>query len=174
MAFLEMSFDVFYGHSGVVHQNSDSERQTTERHHIDRFAKKAEDHDRRQDRQGNRDRDDQGAPPAPQEQQNHQAGETCGDDRLADHTANCAAYEDGLISKRHNFQFRRQCLCHTRKKTANAFHNIDRRSVAGLKNADQGSAVAILAHDVGLWGKAVADIGYVAKIDRGIPNRLDG
>ena len=60
-------------HRRIVHQDADGERQPAERHHVDGLAEQAEDRDRRQDRQRNRDADDQRAAPAAQEQQDHQA-----------------------------------------------------------------------------------------------------
>jgi len=42
--------------------------------------------------------------------------------------------KNGLIGERQNLQFRRERLCDPWKKAANAFHDVDGRSVAGLED----------------------------------------
>ena len=66
---------VFDFDGGVVHQDADGEREAAERHHVDGLAEQVQDDQRRENRQRNRDADDDGAAPASQEQQDHQAGE---------------------------------------------------------------------------------------------------
>jgi len=42
----QVSLDIFNGHRGVVHQDTDRERQAAERHQIDRFVQRAQYRDR--------------------------------------------------------------------------------------------------------------------------------
>ena len=58
---------------GVVHQNSDRQRQAAQRHHIDGFPEESQNDDGRKNGQRNRHANDQCTSPAPQEQQDHHA-----------------------------------------------------------------------------------------------------
>ena len=64
LALLQVPVDVLDRHRGVVHQNSDRERQAAQRHDVDGLADRRQADDRRQHRQRDRDRDDQRAAPA--------------------------------------------------------------------------------------------------------------
>ncbi len=64
---------------GVVHQNSDRQRQPAQRHHVDGVAHQLQDDQRSQNRKRNRDADDHRAAPASEKQQDHQPGEQRGD-----------------------------------------------------------------------------------------------
>jgi hypothetical protein len=59
-ALLDMPVDIFDGHGRVVDQDANGERQTAERHDIDRLAQQRKAGQRRQDRKRDRERDDQG------------------------------------------------------------------------------------------------------------------
>ena len=72
LALFEIAVDVLDLDRGVVHQDADRQRQAAQRHDVDRLAQRAQHDERRQDRQRNRDRDDQRAAPAAQEDQDHE------------------------------------------------------------------------------------------------------
>ena len=104
----DVAVDVFDFDRGVVHQNADRQRQSAQRHDVDGLAQRAQHDDRRQNRQRNRNRDDQRAAPASQEEQNHQPGQAGGDDGFPDHAVDRCAHEDRLVGQRRDAQFRRQ------------------------------------------------------------------
>ena len=63
-------------------------------------------------------------------------------------------------------------VCCTRgSMRADAVDHADRGRVAGLQDADQHAALAVLPHDVGLRREAVADGRDVAQIDGGVADR---
>ena len=97
---LEVTVDVLDGHRRVVDQNTDGERQAAQGHEVDGLAQRIEDDDGRDDRQRNRDRDDQRAAPATQEQQHHQGGQRSGDDRFGHDALDGGAHEYGLVACR--------------------------------------------------------------------------
>ncbi len=66
---LRLMFSIF--HRGVVHQNSDRQRQPAQRHDVDGLAQRAQHQDRGENRKRNGNRDDQRAAPASQEHQDH-------------------------------------------------------------------------------------------------------
>ena len=91
-----VAVDIFDFDGGVVHQNSDRQRQAAERHDVDGLAQRAQHADRSENRQRNGDGDDQRAAPASEEQQNHRRGEAGGDDRFANHAVHGGAHEDAI------------------------------------------------------------------------------
>ena len=72
----------------VVDEDTDRERQTTQRHDVDRRAERIQPQNGAQDRKGNRDRDDQRRAQRPQKDQNHQRGQAGGDRRLENDALN--------------------------------------------------------------------------------------
>ncbi len=95
----EISFDVFDGYSGVVHQNTHGKSQSAQRHDIDRLSKKAEDDHRSEDRQWNGNGDNQCAAPASEEKQDHQRSEAGGNHCLSNYTADGRFHKDRLIGQ---------------------------------------------------------------------------
>ena len=108
LALINVAIDVLNFHGGVVHQDSDGQGESAERHDVDGFAQRAEHDQRGEDGERNRDGNDQRAAPASQEDQNHEAGEASGDDRFANHADDGSFHEDGLIGKRIDDQCGRQ------------------------------------------------------------------
>ena len=72
----DVPLDVLDHHRGVVDQNAHRERETAERHGVERLAGDIEHQHGRNDRQRNGGQDDQRQPPVAKEQQNHQRGQT--------------------------------------------------------------------------------------------------
>ena len=67
----------FYGR--VVHQNADRQRQSAQRHDVERFPHRAEQNDRGENRERDGDGDNQRRAPVPEEEQDHGRGEaSCG------------------------------------------------------------------------------------------------
>ena len=68
LALINIAIDVFDFDGGVVHQDTDGQGESAERHDVDRFTERAENNQRREDRKRNGDGNDQRAAPASQEQ----------------------------------------------------------------------------------------------------------
>ena len=83
LAMLEMPVDILDRHRRVVDQDADRQRQSAERHDVERFADRRERDDRAERGERNGRGDDDGRAPTAEEQQNHQAGERRGDGAFA-------------------------------------------------------------------------------------------
>ncbi len=167
------TLDVFDGHGGVVHQDAHRQRQPAQGHDVDGLVQKAERDHRGENGKRNRHRDDQGAAPASQEDQDHEPGEAGGHDGLANHAADGRAHEDGLIGQRLHLQRRGQGGGDRGQQLAHAFHHRQRGGVPDLKDGEQRGAAAVLPHDIGLRREAVAHVADVADIDGRAVHHLD-
>ena len=90
LALLEMPVDVLDRDGGVVDENADRERQSAQRHDVERLAERRQPRDRAEHRQRDRRGDDDGRAPAAEKHQDHQAGQRRGDDAFAHHAADGA------------------------------------------------------------------------------------
>ena len=81
-------------------------------HDVDGLAQEAQYHHRGQDGKRNGHGDDERAPPAPEEEQDHQGGEAGRDDRLVDHARDRPANEDGLVGEEIDLELRGQRARH--------------------------------------------------------------
>ena len=96
-AFFEIAIDVLNFYGGVIDQDADGQRQAPEGHDVDGLAQCPEHDQGDQDREGNGHGNDDGAAPAAQKNQDHETGETAGNNALAHHSADSAAHKDRLI-----------------------------------------------------------------------------
>src|SRR5712664_1167338 len=173
VAALAMALDVLDGDGGVVHQDPHREGEAAQGHDIDRLAEHAERDHRAEDRERDGYRDDDGAAPAPQEDQDHHRGEAGRDHRLADHPAHRGLHEDRLVGEQLDLQRRGQGRDHPGQEVADPLHHVDGGRGAGLEDGDQGAAAPVLADDVRLGGEAVAHVGHVPDIDGRVADHLD-
>ena len=134
LAFFEVALDVLDGDGGVVDQDADGERQSAEGHDVDGLVQQAENDHRGEDRQGNGDRDDQGAAPAAEKEQDHQAGKRGGKDGFADHSVDRAADKDGLVGERRDLELGRERLLDPGEDAADAVDHVEGGSVSGLED----------------------------------------
>ena len=104
----QVAIDVLDRDGRVIDQNAHGKRQSAEGHDVDGLADRAQHDDRRQDRKGNRNRDDQRAAPASQEDQDHQPGQARGNDRFPDDPVDGGADKQGLVRDGPDAQFWRQ------------------------------------------------------------------
>src|SRR6516165_2051013 len=102
------------------------------------------------DRQRNRYRDDQGALPAAEKQQNHQRGQCGGDHRFAYHSLDRGGHEQRLIPDQIDVESGRQLLPERGQPLLDVLDDIEGRGSAGLQHAQQHAAAPVAAHDVGL------------------------
>ena len=84
---------------------------------------------------------------------------------LADDALHGRADKDALIGEGCHLQLWRHRGRHAGQNRPNALDHVQRRRIAALQDRDQHAATAVLAHDVGLHLKPVADARYVAQID---------
>ena len=70
----DVAVDVFDLDGRIVNQNADRQRHPAQGHDVDRFPHRVQDRERRENRERNRNANDQGAPPASEKKQDHQAG----------------------------------------------------------------------------------------------------
>ncbi len=120
-----------------------------------------------EDGERNRNRDDDGGTPVAEEEQNHHRRQRRRQQRLVQHALNGGAHEQRLIEQRADLQLRRQRLRRQGDDFLDSGDDLQRGGLAVLVNRHQSAAVAVLAHDVGLRRKAVADVGHVAHVERG-------
>jgi hypothetical protein len=170
----EIAVDVFDLHRRIVHQDADRQRETSQRHDVDRFPQRCQRRQRTKNRERDRYRDDQSRAPAAQEDQDHDRRQAGGNNRLAHHAVDCAAYKNRLVRKRIDFQLRRQLARDAGKLGANPGDNIQRRSRSHFQNTHEDGALAIDTHDVGLRRAAVAHVSHVAHINNRPVHCADG
>src|SRR6202011_334836 len=75
----QIAFDVFDLHRRIIHQDADSERQSSQGHDVDGLAERAQENHGDEDGQWDRDRDDYRRTPIAQEEKDHGGGKTGGD-----------------------------------------------------------------------------------------------
>ncbi len=86
IAVFQVALNVFERDGSVIHKDADGECKPAERHRIDRLAKEAKHQDRSKDRQRNGNGNNQRGAPAAEKQQDHDAGESRGNDGFSNHT----------------------------------------------------------------------------------------
>ena len=173
LAVFEMPIDVLDRHRRVVDQNADRQRETAERHDVQRLADRRQRDDRAQHRQRNRRRDDQGRAPGAEEQQDHQAGQRRRDDAFARHRRDCAAHEQRLVAEQRHLEPRRQGVGQLGQPPLDAGDDRQRRGRAVLEHLQQHRTIAVDMDDVGLRRIAVAHLRDVAHIDHRAVDGLD-
>jgi len=99
------------------------------------FADAGQHDDRNENREGNGDDDDDGAPPAPQEEQDHQRGQPCGDARFLDDSLDGRPNVERLVEQEIHLVLGRKGRHDTRQDASNALHDVERRSARALEEA---------------------------------------
>ena len=165
LALFEVPVDVLDRDGGIVDENADRERESAERHHVERLARGRERRDRGQHRERNGGGDDQRRAPAAEEQQDHRGRERGGDQAFARHAAHGALDEHGLVAHYDEPERRRQGRLDARQLRLDARDDVERRRRAAFQHAHQHRATAVDAHDVALRRITVADVRDVAHED---------
>ena len=106
----QIALDVFDLHRGIVDQDADRERQSSQGHDVDGLAERAQQNHRNKNGQRNRDRDDNRRPPVAQEKQNHDGGEAGGGQAFPQNSLNRRAHEKRLVEQSFDIQVGRQSL----------------------------------------------------------------
>ena len=105
---LKVPVDVFNGHGGIVHQNTNSQCQAPKRHDVERFTKSGQSHDGTQDGQRDRDGNDDGRAPTAKEKKNHHAGQGRSNRSFQGNSTDRRSNKNRLIVQGFNFQSRWQ------------------------------------------------------------------
>ena len=105
----QIAVDVFNLDRGVIHQDSDGQRQPSQGHDVDGLAQRAEHDDGAENRQRNGNRDDQRAAPVAEEKQDHGRGETAAISAFAHHALDGGAHKQRLIEERLHIHAVGQC-----------------------------------------------------------------
>src|ERR1019366_640355 len=162
----------FYG--GIVHQDADGQRHAAQGHDVDGFADQAQDGQRGQDGERNRNAHDDGAAPTAQEEQDHHCREKCSDGGFPNHAIDGRAHEQRLIEQLADVQFGRQSGQDPGKPGFDRVHDRERGRPAIAQYRHEGSARAVGAHDAGLDGIPVADLRHIFDVYRGAIDYPDG
>ena len=173
LALLQMPVDVFDRHRRVVDQDADRQRQTAQRHDVQRLANQRQHDDSAEHGERDRDCDDQRRAPAAEEQEDHHAGQKRRDHALECHTGDGAAHEDRLIAEQPDLQVIRQGVANFSDLLLDAVDDVERRHRPGLQHHHEHRATAIDVDNVGLRRIAVAHLSDVADVDGGAICHLD-
>ncbi len=165
--------NVFEFDGGVIDENTDRKGEPAKRHHIDGFADQCHDGKRRQNGQRDGDADHQRAAPTAEEEQDHQGGEHGGDSGFMEHVVDSAANEDGLIEEAFDVQFGRHADHDAFELVDDALDDVERGRRTGFEDCEKRAAAAVVTHDVGLHGVAVADAGDILEADHCAVDDLD-
>ncbi len=170
---LHVAIDVLDGDRRVVDENADRERETAERHHVDRLAERGERDQRGENRQGDRDRDDEGRAPAAEKDEDHEARQGGRDQAFAGHRCDGRFDEARLIPDESELDPGRQRRLDRRQARLDAGDDVEGRGGADLQDRHQHAFAAVELHDIGLRRRAIMDIGDVAHEDDGAVDHLD-
>src|ERR1700723_698867 len=125
LTLLKVALDIFNRDGRVVDEDAHRQREAAERHDVNRLSRGPESDDRGEDRYRNRDRNDECATPAPEEEQYHRRGAHGREDDFADDAIDRSLHEDGLISECLDGELPGQGLDRTGENLANAGDDID-------------------------------------------------
>ena len=170
---LHMAIDVFDGDRRVVDQNADRERQTAERHHVDRLAEHRKRDQRAEHRQRYRNRDDQRRAPAAEKHQDHEARQRGRDKSFANDGGDGGFDEARLIGDIFEIDPGRKRRLNGRQARFYAGDDVEGRGGADLQHRHQHALAAVQLHDIGLRRRAVMDIGDVAHEDDDAVDHFD-
>src|SRR5579859_2420399 len=165
LALSQIALDVFNFDSSVVHQDSDGEGETTQGHDVDGLPERAQHEDRDEDRKRNRDGDNDGRTPVSEEEQDHGRSQKSSRQGLDYDPSNRGPHKQGLIEEGGNLHLRRQRLSADLSCVLYAFDDRNGGRAADLEHRHERAANAVHANDVGLRGKAIANVGDVAHVN---------
>ncbi len=161
-----IAVDVLDFDGGVVDEHADREREAAEGHRVQGLSRQKETQHADEDGHRNRHRDDEHAPPAADEGEDHQGHQPRGDGALPQHALYGRAHEHRLIELDLELEVLRGSKLHRGDQLA---HGVDHRDGgrAGLAQDGQvGGALAVHADDVLLHRESVVRVGDVPDVDR--------
>ena len=150
IALVQAAFDVLDHHGAVVHQNTDRERESTQREGIQGLPGQVQDQQGANHGQRNRRQDDQGQSPVAQEQQDHQSRQARRHLAAHDHAVERRPHKDRLVKDGLHAHPRRQAFGDVRQQGAHAVDHRQGRYAAGLADHHQGARFAVHIDGIGL------------------------
>src|SRR5580704_1169716 len=169
----QVPIDILDFHRRVVDQNTDRQRQPTERHDVDGLAQSAQHDDRSQDRKRDGNPNNHRAAPVAQKKQNHQASEASRNRSFLQHAVNRCTHEDRLISQRLYMQLRRQSRLNLGQQSLDPCNDAEGRGLTCFQYRNQYGALSIDPHDVSLRRKAISHVGHIADVNSCAAHRLN-
>ena len=161
-----VAMDIFDLDRGVIDQHPDRERDSAERHRVDRLAGQLERDDRGQNRQRDRRDDDQHAARRAEEHQHHQRDQRGGDRGLLHDVPQGGAHELRLIEGERDLQSLGRGGADERNLGLDRVDHGQRRGVGVLDHHQVGRLLAVDAHHVGLRLMSVGHRRDIAQEDR--------
>ena len=170
---LHVPVDVLDGDGRVVDQDADRERETAERHHVDRLPEQRQRDQGTENRQRYRHGDDERRAPAAEKDEDHERGQRRGDQPFANDGGNRGFHEIGLVADEGERDSGRERGLNRRKPVLDAGDDVEGRGGADLEDRHQHALASVELDDVGLRRRSVVDVGNVAHEDDGAVDHLD-
>ena len=159
----DLALDVFDFDEGVVHQDTDGEREAAEGHQVERGAGETEAKNRAEQRERNRGEDDQRRAPRPKKQQDDEGHERTHEDDLAQDVVDGRPDKDGLVKDGLDLDAGRRGRADGRQAGHDPVDDFERRRVPEFQGGDDDGVLAVEPGDVGAESLAVADVGDIAQ-----------
>ena len=158
LAQMQVAVDVLDRHDRVIDQNTDRERESAQRHRVQRLPGERQPDDGGE--QGERDGrcHDQCRAPRTEKEQDHRRRQERGDHGLAQNAVDRRLHEQGLVGKNIDMDSGREGRLNPGQKGAYLAHHIERRGVATFQDGHQDRASSVAVDDVGLHDKAIVYI----------------
>ena len=168
-----MGIDILDHDRSVVDENTDSQRQSTQGHNIDRLFEHMEGDEGAEDRERDRGEDDDRRAPGAEHQQHDEADQRGGDDHFVHHIGDGIFDEFRGVADETHFHIRRHDLLDAWDHSFDSIHDINGRSLTALHDDDDDGLFAIDQHRVRLYPAGQANRGHVAQMNEGVAVSLD-
>ena len=174
--------DVLDPHGGIVHQHTHGQRESAQRHHVERFPQRSQHGDAHKNGERDRQGHDEGTAPAPQKEQDHGGREARRNERFDHDALERRFHEERLVGEHIHLERRGQPGKDPGEGVAHPIDHVDGAGAARLEDRHQRAAHAVAVHDVGLHRIPIAHLRHVAHAHKGpvdhangeIVQRLDG
>ena len=158
---LDVAHDVLAHHDRVVDQDADRQRETEQRHRVERKPERPDRDERGQHRNRQRQSRDDRRSPRVEEHEYHQNGEQRSDDERFDHVAHRVVHADAGVLHDVELHAGRQRLLDLRHFGADFLAHIRRAVSLRLDDVDTDSLRAVVERKRALLLSAVDRIGYL-------------
>ena len=162
-----MRVDALDGHRRFVDEHADGQRETAQRHDVDRLTRHPEAHDGGQQGEWNRSDHNQGTAEIPQKHEDHQSGQHRSQETFRDQALQGIDDIPGLVEHQVDLDVLGRHVAHRRQRLPDVPNHIQRRRVRTLGDGNVDGAfpvhVRVADDDVG----GVGDRADISQIDRG-------
>ena len=171
---LAIAMDVLDGDDGDVHEEADREAQAAEGHDVERVPRRLEPDDRAGDRERDAGACDEHAPPAAEEDEDHERHEERRGEALDHDAADRGADEHGLVEIEVDLEAGRRDRANGGEHVLRRLHDRERGRVGLLQDRQVRRPAAVHANDVGLVGESIGDTPDIPDGDGRAVDDLDG